>query len=128
MKAFVFWTGIYNFVAGLSLFFPALHSFLGIAVPESVVWGELIGMLVVLLGVILIVCSRNLQTRAPIVYWDGIGRIVVFVLLGWFGFFGGIGVMLGVFGLIDLAIGLVYIFGLPKTLGRGHGQLMWDRA
>lgn len=126
MKIFVFWTGVYNIVAGIGLFFPALFHALGVRFPVSVVWTELIGFLVVFLGLMLIWCSRDLAARGQLVYWDGVLRLVVFLHMGWFGFFGDTGPTFGAIGVIDGLIGLGYLLGLPKATGRGHASLMWD--
>ena len=128
MKAFVFWTGIYNIVVGFSVFFPKLFAMLGVRLPDHVAWTEMIAVLIMILGVMLVVCSRDLATRAPVVVWEGIGRLAAFLHLGWFGFMEGFGVMLGLIGVVDLIIGLVYIFGLPKHLGRSLSQLVLDRS
>lgn len=128
MATFVFWTGIYNIVVALPFFFPRFMRALGIQTPASVFWTELIAFAVIYLGVALILCSRNLTARSPIVYWEGYLRIVAFLLLGWFGFWGGIGLLVGILGIIDLIIGLVYVFGLPATLNTTHGKLLLDRV
>jgi len=128
MRAFVFWSGVYNLVFGMGLFFPALGRAVGIRQPDSVFFSELIALLVVFLGVLLILCSRNLAARASLVYWIGVLLVVAFIHQAWFGFFRAHGAMVGVSGLIDLAIGLGYLLGLPKSLGRSHSQLLCDRA
>lgn len=89
MKQFVFWTGVYNILLGLGFFLPPLISFLRVPVPESGVWVQLPATIVVYLGVLLILCSRNLRSRASIVCWEGILRIAAFFLLASYGFFGG---------------------------------------
>ena len=128
MKKFVFWTGIYNIVLGLGFLLPPLVDFLQVPAPESGVWVRLPAVLVIFLGVFLIICSRNLRARASIVYWEGIGRIVVFLLLAGYGFFGGLGIAMAFVGIIDLLIGLGYIFGLPRELDVTASQLLTDKV
>ncbi|MFQ5899039.1 MAG: hypothetical protein ACE5JN_12460 [Candidatus Methylomirabilia bacterium] len=126
MAAFVFWTGIYNIVAAISFFFPRFLHMLRIQTPGSVFWTELIAVVVIYLGIVLILCSRKLAARASIVYWEGYTRVMAFLLMAWFGFFGGIGFLVGILGIIDLVFGLVYIFGLPSALNTTHGKLLLD--
>ena len=128
MKKFVFWTGIYNILLGLGFLFPPMVGFLRVPVPESGVWVQLSATFVIYLGVLLILCSRSLQSRASIVCWEGILRIVAFLLLAGYGFFGGLGISMALVGIVDLIIGLIYLIGLPKSLGVRVGQLLLDSA
>lgn len=78
------------------------------------------------LGILLIFCSRKIKSRASIVYWEGILRIALLFLLTGYGFFGGIGIALALVGIVDLVIGSIYIFGLPRTLNVKAGNLLRD--
>jgi hypothetical protein len=126
MKNFVFWTGVYNILLGLGFLFPPLVEFLGVPVPKSGVWVQLPATMVIYLGIVLILCSRSLRSRASIVYWEGILRIVVFFLLAGYGFFGDLGISMALVGTVDLVIGLIYVFGLPKLFGVKGAQLLLD--
>ena len=128
MKNFVFWTGFYNILLGLGFLFPPLVDFLRVPVPESGVWVQLPATIVIFLGILLILCSRSLRHRASIVYWEGILRIVAFFLLTGYGFFGGLGISLALVGTVDLVIGLIYLFGLPRSLRVKGAQLLLDGA
>jgi hypothetical protein len=44
------------------------------------------------------------------------------------GLFGDLGLIAVPLGLVDLAIGLMYMFGLPKELGLLHSALLCDRC
>ena len=128
MKKFVFWTGVYNILLGLGFLFPPLVGFLGVSVPESGIWVQLPATIVIYLGIMLILCSRSLRSRASIVCWEGILRIVVFFLLAGYGFFGGLGISMALVGTVDLVIGFIYVFGLPRSLGVKGAQLIIDSA
>jgi hypothetical protein len=128
MRRFVFWTGVYDLVVGIGFFLPGLAPLLGIEQPESLFFVWSLALLVTYLGILLVFCSRDLSTRGTLVYWEGILRVVGFLLLGWFGFFGGIGVMIGVMGVIDLLIGIVYLVGLPRALHTTPVALLLDRV
>jgi hypothetical protein len=128
MSKFVFWTGVYNIIAGISFLFPGIVSLLGVNLPESNFWVWVVASTVIYLGIALVLCSRKLADRASLVYWEGILRIAGFVLFAGFGFFGDLGVLSGVLGIIDLLIGLVYLIGLPKTLHTTAVDLLLDRV
>jgi len=128
MEKFVFWTGIYNLIVGVGFFIPGMAEFLGIKQPESVFFAWSPALLVVYLGMLLILCSRNLSARGTLVYWEGILRVAGFFLLAGFGFIGDLGIMLGAMGIVDLLIGIGYLIGLPRVLNTTHADLLFDRV
>jgi hypothetical protein len=71
---------------------------------------------------------RYLRSRASIVWWEGILRIAAFFLLAGYGLFGGLGISVAFVGTIDLVFGLVYVFGLPRSLDVKASQLFLDSA
>ena len=127
MQKFVFWTGVYNIFLGAGFLTPSIPGFLGIQGNSSIFWFLLPAVLVIYLGVLLILCSRNLNARGTLVYWEGILRVFAFLLLTYFGFWGGLGTMLGVIGIVDLLIGLGYLIGLPRALNTSHANLLLDK-
>lgn len=126
MQRFIYWTGVYNIVLGLGFLFPPLVNLLQVPAPESWFWGRLPATMVIYLGVLLIISSRNLRARASIVHWEGILRIGGFLLLAGYGFFGGLGIAIALVGIIDLIIGLGYLFGLPRSLNVTASDLLLD--
>ena len=128
MKKFVFWTGVYNIFLGLGFLFPPLVDFLGVSVPASGFWVQLPATFVIYLGVLLILCSRSLRSRASIVYWEGILRVAAFLLLAGYSLFADLGISMALVGTIDLVIGLGYMFGLPRSLEVKGSQLFLDSA
>jgi hypothetical protein len=125
MKNFVFWTGVYN--AGLALFllFPSLYSVVGMNICNPV-WGWLIAGFLGFTSVVLILASRNLRQRAVFVYWESLLRYIAALVLVPAGIWGDVGLIVVPLGLCDLAIGLVYMFGLTKELQLTHKALLWD--
>jgi len=115
MQKFIFWTGVYDIIVGIGLSFPWFTTLLRIKLPNSNFWLWFAAAVVIYVGISLIFCSRNLQSRAPLVLWCGIIKILAFFLLVGFGFWGGLGLMAGVFGIIDLITALVYLIGFPKA-------------
>ncbi len=126
MRKFVFWTGIYNIVVALTVACPWVAKLCGTPLPTSYFWLWLPSLFLIFLGILLVICSRNLKARAPLVYWDGILRIACFLLMAGFGVFGGLGAAITLLGIIDLAIGLVYLIGLPKALNTPPKNLLLD--
>ena len=126
VSQFVFWSGVYN--AGLALFllFPALHRLVGLNVPPVLAW--LISGFLAFTSAVLILSSRDLPGRAAFVYWEALLRYVAALVLIPAGLLGDIGWIAAPLGLVDLAIGLVYMFGLPRELGLSHSNLLRDRT
>ncbi len=127
MRSFIYWTGVYN--AGLALFllFPQVYRTLGLNICAPV-WGWLIAGFLGFTGAVLILASRDLRHRASLVYWESLLRYVAALLLIPAGLFGDIGLIAALMGLGDLAIGLIYMTGLPKELGLSHSALLCDRC
>ncbi len=126
MTKFVFWSGAYNVGLGAFLAFPSLYRAFGLNIPTPF-WGWLVGGFLAYTGAMLILSSRDLRRRASLVYWESFLRYIAALLLIPAGLFGGLGLIAVPLGLGDLAIGLVYMFGLPKELGVSHKSLFCDR-
>ena len=127
MRQFVFWTGIYNILGGAG-FVLGIWSLVGVKFPQSSFWAWGLGSALIYSGVVLVLCSRALPTRAALVYWEGLLRIAGFFLFAGFGFLGDFGVITGILGIVELIIGLVYLFGLPKSLSTSATNLLLDKA
>jgi len=126
MKNFVLWTGVYNAGLALVLVFPPVYRALGLNIC-SPIWAWLIAGFLAYTAATLILSSRQLSSRASIVYWESLLRYVAALVLIPAALFGDIGLIAAFLGLGDLAIGLVYMFGLPKELGLSHQDLLLDR-
>ena len=126
MRQFVFWSGVYN--AGLALFllFPPLYRTLGLNIPAPL-WGWLLAGFLGYTSAVLILASRDLRRRASLVYWESLLRYIAALLLVSAGLFGDLGLIAVPLGFGDLAIGLVYMFGLSKEFGISHSRLLCDR-
>jgi hypothetical protein len=127
----VFWTGIFNIVGYAALICPftlkifiatsnALGNAMGLggtalSMPDNinhVIMFNIVGLLVVFAGIFLIVASLDIEQRAWFVFWEGLLRIFVFLLLAYFVFFSGAAQILLLFGIIDLIIGIIYLYYL----------------
>lgn len=128
MQRFVFATGIYNILLGVTFYIPFLPEVLGIRMPPSLFWILLPATLAMGLGVMLIYCSRDLQHRAVVVLAEGMLRLAAGVLFIIYGFFGGIGVVAGIVGIIDIVVGVAYLVGIPRYLGQSLVAVLQDAA
>jgi len=126
MTRFIFWSGVYNVGLGLFLIFPPLYRAFGLNVPAPF-WGWLAGGFLAYTGAVLVLSSRDLRRRAALVYWESFLRYIAALLLIPAGLFGDLGIIAVPLGLGDLAIGLAYMFGLPKVFGISHRALLCDR-
>jgi hypothetical protein len=126
MIKFVLWSGVYNVGLGLFLTCPPLYRAVGLNVPTPF-WGWLTGGFLAYTGAVLILSSRDLRRRASFVYWESFLRYFAALLLIPAALFGDLGLIAGPLGLGDLAIGLVYMFGLPKELVASHRSLFFDQ-
>jgi hypothetical protein len=68
-----------------------------------------------------------LQHRASLVYWESFLRYGIALLVIPAGLFGDMGLIAVPMGLVDIVIGLVYMFGLTKELNVSHNALFCDR-
>lgn len=126
MTTFIFWSGVYNGGLALTLMFPPVYRVLGLNIPTPF-WGWLVGSFLAFTSAVLILSSRDLRRRASLVYWESFLRYLAALLLVPAGLFSDLGLIGVPLGLGDLAIGLVYMFGLPKELGVSHHALLSER-
>ncbi|NPU83854.1 MAG: hypothetical protein HPY65_05145 [Syntrophaceae bacterium] len=127
MKRFVFATGLMNVLGGILFAVPDALLLVGIEAPANRFWLLLPALFLAFLGVILIFSSRDLANRATIVFWDGFSRVTAFFVFLWFGLCAGMGNMVALLGIVDLAVALVYFVGLPRALDRGFLSILLDR-
>ncbi len=125
----VFWTGIYDIVAfgglvcpfTLKIFFSisnGLNNALGLGgtlagLPTNVnnlLMINTLGLILVFLGIMLIVASLDIEKRAWFVFWEGLIRIIFFILSLYFILFKGAAQIVFVFGVIDLIIAVIYLY------------------
>jgi hypothetical protein len=115
MKSFVFWTGILDLLAGIGFQISHVSRYVLPSEPAGLTM-RLFGMVTVFLGVMLVVCSRDLERYARLVAWEGLLRLCGFALFAGYGIFGTGGVNATACGVADLAIGVAYLIGLPQSL------------
>jgi hypothetical protein len=126
LRQFVLWTGLSSFLAGLAVQFPVVFDHLHTSEPPGMLL-RLFGVMAMFLGAALALCARDLKSRGSIVIWEGILRIGGFAVLTGYGVFGGRGIVIALCGILDLLIGVIYLFALPRHLGVPLIDLLLDR-
>jgi hypothetical protein len=126
MQKFTFWTGVYNAGLAVTLTCPSFYHLLGLNIPTPF-WGWLLAGFLAYCAAVLILASRSLRQRAAFLYYESLLRYIAALLLISAGLFDDLGLIAVPLGLVDLIIGLMYMFGLPKELGVSHADLLLDR-
>ncbi|MBW2564334.1 MAG: hypothetical protein JRE29_09960, partial [Deltaproteobacteria bacterium] len=120
-RRWVFWTGIFNIVAYSALLCPVtlkiflstsngLGDALGLggtvfSMPENVnhvIMINILGLLVVFLGIFLIMASFDIEKRAWFVFLEGLTRVFVFLFFLYYVLFSNAAQILLLFGIVDL--------------------------
>ena len=128
-RKLVLWTGIFNIIAYVPLSCPytlkifvdtmtGLSQTLGLggsmlSLPLSVnnlLMINLLGVIIVFLGIFLIIASFDIENRAWFVFWEGLIRIIVFLVIVYFVLFKSAAHIMVLFGVIDLIIGIIYMY------------------
>ena len=128
-RRWVFWTGIFNIVAYAALLCPitlkiflstsnGLGNALGLggtvfSMPENVnhvIMINILGLLVVFLGIFLIMASFDIEKRAWFVFLEGLTRFFVFLFDLYYVLFSNAAQILLLFGIVDLIIGIIYMY------------------
>jgi len=71
---------------------------------------NILGLVVVFLGIFLIIASLDIEKRAWFVFWEGLLRVFVFLFFLYFVLFSSAAQILLLFGIIDLIIGIIYMY------------------
>jgi hypothetical protein len=127
VRALIFWTGIVNLVVGAAVQSPAL-AVLVLPSEQPGMMVQLFGAIVMFLGVMLVICTRDLKRRGSLVIWDGVLRIGLGVLMVGYGLLGGKGDAIALTGVLDFTVGLIYLVGLPRYLQMSVYDLLLDRG
>ena len=71
---------------------------------------NILGLMVVFLGIFLIIASLDIEERAWFVFWEGLTWIFVFLFFLYYVLFSSASQILLLFGIIDLIIGIIYMY------------------
>lgn len=89
---------------------------------------HLFAAMAVFLGIMLVLCSRDLPRRGALVAWEEVLRLIGCAFMVCFGLFSNAGVLAIISGIFDGAIGVAYLLLLPRHLGVNVLQLLLDRV
>ena len=123
LSKFVYWAGVYNLALAAGSAVQAVTSSNGINIADPV-GGQLIAGFLLFTAIAQMFGSRDLRTFGWLIFWEGILRWIAAALLISNGFFGHLGLVTGVFGLVDFLIGLVFLFILPGVIGKRPADLL----
>ena len=84
MRKFVFWTGMANAFAGVALQFPSVSMKFMPSHPTGMLM-HLFGVMAFVIGLLVVLCSRDLKHRGTLVAWEGILRLVGFLAMTGYG-------------------------------------------
>jgi hypothetical protein len=127
VRSFIFWTGLISVLAGAGLQFPIVAATL-MPKEQPGMLLHMFGLMAIFLGVMLVISSRDLAHRAPMVVWEGILRTGGFLVMTGYGLWGGGGYLMIGSGFFDLVIGVAYIVWLPRHLGVSASALLLDNC
>lgn len=119
----VYWGGIYNIVLAVCLGLPAGIVNIGVNIGDHAL-SKLVAAFLLFTAVIQIIGSRDLKLYGWAVYWEGILRVIAGLLLFAYGFFGHLGIVACILGLIDLFIGAAYLTQVPIVTKKNSRDLL----
>ncbi|MBW9054639.1 hypothetical protein [Rhizobium mesosinicum] len=125
MSLFVMLTALYSIYAGARSNISVCRA--SDLAPAQAMMGSVFGCMAVFIGVLLILCARDLQNRGSIVMWEGVLRLVAGSIMMYFTTRDTSGTMSRSRPLFDLIVGLVYVVALPIALERSPLYLLLDR-
>lgn len=122
LSPFIKIAGLYNLALALGLLVPGLAGTLGLNVTDQAL-AAVIGILLVYTAVIQYFASYDVKKYAWTIFWEGLLRWSAAFILVYYGLWGHLGLMAAVLGIVDFAIGFIYIFVVPKSLSIAPRQL-----
>ena len=120
----VFIVGVFNFPIGIGLIAQALMA----SNPEVMPIQIAAGAFIFFAGPALMWASRNLQTRAPIVTWNGMVRLCGFLGALYTYTIGGLPTALLAIAASDLILGFIFVIGSSKDTGIPVGKLLLGKS
>ncbi|MRT92889.1 hypothetical protein [Ancylomarina sp. 16SWW S1-10-2] len=117
-------TGILNFPIGLMMIVPAFIN----PNPETLITTVVVGAFIMFAGATLVWSSRDLQTRASIVVWNGLVRAIGVLTVIYTTTIGNVPMEQIVITGLDLMLALIYTIGSVKVTGISFGKLLSGKS
>jgi hypothetical protein len=126
MSVFVFLTALYSIYAGIR---GNIRVFTSRDMPPAqAMMASTFGCMAVFIGVLLILCARDLEDRGSIVMWEGVLRLVAGSVMLHFTLQDTSGSMSRSRPFVDLIVGVIYVVALPLVLQVSPVALLIDQA
>ena len=117
-------TGILNFPFGLGMIIHALLD----PQSESIVNTVVLGAFILFAGAVLIWATQDLGSRAPVIVWGGLVRLVAVAIVAYALTIGTVAIYQVVTAGMDLIVGMIYLLGSSKCTGTSIARLITGRA
>ena len=120
----VFITGLFNFPIGIGLIAQALMT----PNPEILTIQTVLGAFILFAGAALMWASRDIQTRASIIVWNGLVRCVGFASVLFTSTIGDIPTTFIAIAGMDLILAFIYMVGSTKYTGISFFKLLFGKS
>jgi hypothetical protein len=128
MTWFVRVAGVYNASAIVVFLTPGVPELVGLRMPDAAFWVWLPSLVGFFAGVVLFLSSVDLRQYGAFPYWNGIVRLIFVVVVFALDLPAQAGTFVALLAIGDVPLALITIFGLPRVLRRGHGDLLRNRV
>lgn len=115
--------GVYNLLLAVGICVPFVTNLLALPVADAAL-AQMIGAMLVFTAAAQVIGSRDLKTYAWLIFWEGLLRWMAAGLLIAYGFFGHLGLMAGLMGVVDFLIGVVFVVLLPRAVQKSRLALL----
>jgi uncharacterized membrane protein HdeD (DUF308 family) len=126
MSLFIILTAFYSIYAGVRANIRVYR--VSEPAPAQAMMASVFGCMAVFIGVLLILCARDLQNRGPSVMWEGGLRLVAGGVMMYFTLKDTSGTMSRSRPVFDLVVGCIYVVILPIALEQSPLYLLLDQS
>ncbi|WP_350431217.1 hypothetical protein ABIS04_12060 [Shewanella sp. H8] len=123
-KKFVQLTALFNFPIAIGIIIPALIN----PQADTLIITVVLGAFLILMGAALLWAVSDINTRAPIIVWGGLVRIVGFTAVAYAGSLGMAPKAFVVIAAMDLITAFIYIIGSIRVSGLPFNALLLGRS
>lgn len=103
--------GILNFPIGLGTVYQTISTKTG----EDLIHGAVVGLFILFAGAALIWSTKNLNTRAPLIVWNGLVRLINVFIVAYAALGGGVTQMTLTITGMDLMLAIIFTIGTVKV-------------